>query len=62
MGTPAVMILLASDPIQNQPMPFSPWRIAGLQPDEPYARGLTVDVAVEDVFDAVADLLAARGR
>jgi heptosyltransferase-1 len=58
MGTPVVVVMLASDPIQNQPMPYSPFRIVEPPPGAPYARSRTADVAPETVLEAVAGLLA----
>lgn len=60
MGTPVVVVMLASDPIQNQPMPYSPWRMAGLQPGQPYRKGQTADASVDEVFAAVDAVLGER--
>lgn len=63
MGTPVVAIFGPTHPVQNQPLPFSPWRMVEAQGDGPWRRRRTaagrrtVDVRPEQVLDAVAELL-----
>jgi len=57
MRTPVVVILGPTDPVQNQPMPFTPWRIVEPKTDEPRARRRTADVSPGQVLEAVASVL-----
>jgi len=57
MGTPVVVIIGPTDPVQNRPLPFSPWRLVAPETDESRAPRRMGDVSPGQVIDAVASVL-----